>query len=284
MRTRVECIPCFFQQALIVCHFSGVDDSTKEEILRKMMGWLQELSLDQPPAEIGTIFHRKVREALGCDDPFAEIKRRSNAQSLPLLPRLREAVKQAVDPLESALRISAAGNILDFSLSTQIEADQILQQAKEKEFARYDINPFLRELETCHSLFYLTDNSGEIVFDIPFIELLQDSGKEVVVGVKGGPALNDATMDDALQVDLPGICPVISNGNDGIGTILSLCTEEFCETFARSDLILSKGQANFETLSGKADKKIFYLFTAKCVTIEKELGVSTGDLLFIEGS
>jgi len=283
MKTRVECIPCFFQQALKVCQYSGVDESTAREVLHKMTGWLRDLSLDQPPAEIGTVFHRKVRQALQCHDPFADIKQQSNAQALPLLPDLREAVQKAADPLECALRISAAGNILDFSLNTQIQADQVFKKVDEEKFAICQIEPFLRELESCHKVLYLTDNSGEIVFDIPFIELLQSRGKEVVVGVKGGPALNDATMEDALQVGLPGICQVISNGNDGIGTILSLCSEEFRRVFDRSDLILSKGQANFETLVGNREKKIFFLFKAKCAAIEKELGVPKWALLFIQG-
>jgi len=140
---------------------------------------------------------------------------------------------------------------------------------------------FKKELQKASKVMILGDNAGEIVFDKVLVKELQNLGKEVVYVVKGGPILNDATMEDAREVSLTSLCKVISNGNDRVGTVLKYASEEFLNEWKLSYIVISKGQANFESLSDIKDKSIYFLLTAKCNPVVKETGAKkVGDLVF----
>jgi uncharacterized protein with ATP-grasp and redox domains len=109
-------------------------------------------------------------------------------------------------------------------------------------------------------------------------ELLQERILKDILPEKGSPVINDSTMEDALESGLTGVCEVIDNGSDAVGTILAWTSSTFQETFEDAQLIISKGQGNFETLTG-IQKKIFFLFQSKCDVVSKELGLSTGSML-----
>jgi uncharacterized protein with ATP-grasp and redox domains len=127
-------------------------------------------------------------------------------------------------------------------------------------------------------ILYIADNAGEIVFDRILVEEIQDFENRVVFVVKGGPILNDATMMDAREAGLTDIVRVIDNGCDAPGTILELCNDAFIEELNRADLIISKGQGNYETLSD-IPRNVFFLLKAKCPVIAGDLSVHVGDLI-----
>lgn len=135
-----------------------------------------------------------------------------------------------------------------------------------------------RVVSNTDKILYLTDNAGEIVFDSLLIETLLSLGKKVKAVVKGSPVINDSTVEDAIESGLTGLCEVVDNGSDAVGTILQWTSSSFQETFKNAQLVISKGQGNFETLTG-AEKKIFFLFQSKCDVVSKELGLSTGSML-----
>ena len=141
-----------------------------------------------------------------------------------------------------------------------------------------DYSSFRDAILIADKILYLTDNAGEIVFDRLLIETLISLGKKVKAVVKGSPVINDSTMKDAKESGLTRVCEVIDNGSEAVGTILDWTSPAFQKTFKDAQLVISKGQGNFETLIGN-EKKIFFLFQSKCNVVSKELGLSTGSML-----
>ena len=233
--------------------------------------------MEKPPAYTTTFIHRIIREKLG-DDPFKKIKYDYNLIAMGLYPALKEKVSNSRDSLWTAARLAIAGNIIDFGIFTSIDINQSVADSLRKTIAVDHYDSFINAIHRAETILYLLDNSGEIVFDKLLIEELAQRGKKVIAVVKGAPVLNDVTREDALQVSLTEICEVMDNGSDAIGTILEWTSPEFQTQFKTADLILSKGQGNFETITGTGEKT-FFLFQSKCDVVSKELGLSPGSML-----
>ncbi|MDP4128257.1 MAG: ARMT1-like domain-containing protein, partial [Bacillota bacterium] len=151
-----------------------------------------------------------------------------------------------------------------------------------KNFARDDYELFQQRLKDAREILILGDNSGEIAFDRLLAEQLSDFGVKVTYAVKGRPILNDATMEDAAYVGMTDRIRVISNGSGILGTILRDCSEEFKQAYEKADLVISKGQANYESLEalGKEDRRLYFLLRAKCEIVAESLGVELGEMVF----
>jgi len=154
----------------------------------------------------------------------------------------------------------------------------LINETLNQPFAINNLPEFKKALERSRRILYLTDNAGEIVFDRILIEELPDYRDRVIVAVKSEPVINDATMEDAEQAGLTDIVRVIENGSDAPGTILEECSEEFLEIFYNSDMIIAKGQGNYESLS-ENDHRVFFLLKAKCSVISRHLRVRIGDII-----
>ncbi len=193
-----------------------------------------------------------------------------------MYPRLKALVQQSEDPLALAIRISVAGNIIDFAVSDQI-ADlwETVERVTRQPYAMDDTATLRARLKTASHILYLADNAGETVFDRVLIEALPIP---VIYAVKGSHVVNDATMGDAVAAGLDTCANIISNGAQASGTILSLCSESFLQAFNDAPLIIAKGQANFETLSA-AGENIFCLLQAKCPMIARHLDVPVGSII-----
>jgi len=186
---------------------------------------------------------------------------------------LKEIVVTSQDPLETAVRIAIAGNIVDFGADPDFELEQEVQKALEQEPAANHYETLKEKTGRAREILYIADNAGETVFDKILIEVM---AKPVVYAVRERPVINDATTEDAKKSGLDQVAQVISSGCDAPGITLKRCSEEFLDPFRRADLIISKGQGNYETLSGK-QRPIFYLLMAKCSIIATDLGVKEGD-------
>jgi uncharacterized protein with ATP-grasp and redox domains len=159
------------------------------------------------------------------------------------------------------------------NLLVQQALDQALQGMLE-----WDQERFLELVDQADSILYLTDNAGEIVFDRLLIEQLPLH--KITVAVRGFPVLNDATLEDAKEVGLDRLVKVMNNGSDAPGTILNDCSVDFVESFHRADLIIAKGQGNYETLSNHR-KHIIFMLKAKCPVIARDIGCKVGDMVAI---
>ena len=273
MKTYLDCIPCFFKQALFAAR-AAVDDEEKIKHVLDRIGMLvSEIPLHSSPPETGREVYRAVREITGVDDPFASLKAESIKEVLALYPSLKEMVEVSGDPLETAVSLAVAGNIIDFGANPDFQLEQEIQQALQKEPVINHYEAFRNRLEVAHKILYLADNAGETVFDKLLIEVM---AKPVICVVRDRPVINDATVQDAVKSGLDQVAKVVSSGCDAPGTILNRCSEEFLDYFKRADLIISKGQGNYETLSGE-QRPIFYLLKAKCPVIARDLGVKEGD-------
>jgi len=198
------------------------------------------------------------------------------------LPQLKERIRQSTDPLFMSLQIAVAGNIIDMGILKDFDVEESIREAMEKNFARNDYESFQQRLKEAREILILGDNSGEIAFDRLLAEQLSQFGIEVTYAVKGRPILNDATMEDAAYVGMTEQINVISNGSGFLGTILKDCSEEFKQAYKKADLVISKGQANYESLEalGKEDRRLYFLLRAKCEIVAKNLGVQLGEMVF----
>ena len=281
MKTEIECFPCFLRQTLIALkQLDGLQD-LHQEILHEVLSIMQKADMNKPPAYSTTFIHRTIRERLGLD-PFKKIKSDYNTIAMELYPELKEKVSSSPDPLWTAARLAIAGNIIDFGIFTSIDISKSVAGALEETIAVDHYDSFKKAVLETDTILYLLDNSGEIVFDKLLIEELLRKGKKVRAVVKGSPVLNDVTIDDAYQTGLTELCEVVDNGSDAIGTILEWTSPEFQAHFQSADLIISKGQGNFETLTDigtDSGKRTYFLFQSKCEVVSKDLGLSSGSML-----
>ena len=275
MKTTLDCIPCFVRQALEAARMVSDETAVHERIVREVLRWTSEMDLTQSPPVLAQRIHRRLREIAGSTDPYLEEKAHFNRMALDLMPDLRAEIKSAQDRLAMAVRLAIAGNVIDLGANGNITESDVrrdVQQALEEPFSG-NWDEFSRAVARSRSILYLADNAGEIVFDGLLIEQL--SPDRVTLVVRGGPVINDATLADARAAGLDGVVDVIDNGSDAPGTILEDGSPDFRRRFARADLIIAKGQGNFETLSDRAEN-IFFLLKAKCPVIASHVGLPVG--------
>ena len=262
-----QCYLCHFRRNLEIAQSLG-DEKTATAFARELM----ELYLSLPEDAASPTAAPKTNELFQKyyslePDRFRKEKALSNAFVLKRLNRIREMVTAAPDPVYAGLQMAILGNYIDFSaLQGEVRfetLDTLLETAQTMELDANTYDALRQKLETGTNLLYLTDNAGEIGFDRVFAEVIAQTWPQLNITfcVRGGPALNDATREDAAAVGIP--FPVIDNGNTVPGTDLTLISPEAKTALERADVIIAKGQANVETLLG-CGYPIFYAFLIKC--------------------
>lgn len=201
-------------------------------------------------------------------EDFSSIKKEFNQLMLDLEPSLEETVRRSDDPLEMALLYARIGNYIDFAALSDVTSETVLSLLEEENKDSLDAQEyhnFRQDLSRASHLVYLTDNCGEIVLDKLVIKILRELYPEltITVIVRGFPAINDATMEDARETGLTDLVNVIGNGSDVGGTWLPHISSEAQNQLRKADLIIAKGQGNYETLH-ECGMNIYYLFLCKC--------------------
>jgi hypothetical protein len=275
MRIYLDCIPCFFAQALKAARIAGADENMQKKILDEVSKLVPEFPLESTPPETGRIVYQLVNKLTGNEDPFREIKKNSNQLILNLYPRLKMMVENSKDRVLTAIRLAIGGNIIDYGTPTPFDIEEEVANCLKSNFAVFDYSEFKQALDNTDSILYLGDNAGEIVFDKLLIEELE---KEVIYVVRNKPIINDVLIEDARDCGIDKIAKVISNGSDAPGTVLNLCSKEFLEIYHKAPLIISKGQGNFETLSEET-APIFFLLKVKCPVIANDIGCKVNDMI-----
>lgn len=210
-------------------------------------------------------------------DPFSEEKGLNNSVALKLYEQWKPKVLSAKDPFDLALRLAVAGNIMDYGANNNFNISETINQVLNASFAIDDALVLKNRISNAKNILYLGDNAGEVVFDRLFIETWMHH--EVTYVVKGGPIINDVTLKDADEVEMGFVADVISNGYNAPSTVLSKSSKQFLELYRNADLIISKGQGNFEGLMNEHDPRIFFLLMAKCDVIAEILGVKKGSFI-----
>jgi uncharacterized protein with ATP-grasp and redox domains len=279
MRIFLDCIPCFVRQALDSARLATDDEQIHEKVVREVLRLAADLDMSQSPPAIGHRIHRLIRKLIDNADPYRELKQRFNRLALRLCAELEERVRISRDPLETAIRLAIAGNIIDLGVKTSIresDVEGIIRDCLTTDFDGQQIEKFRNSVSRAGKILYLADNAGEIVFDRLLIQQLP--AEKVTVAVKGAPVINDATIEDAEFAGLTEMVEVIDNGSDVPGTILETCSQAFRDRFKDADLIVAKGQGNYETLSD-VDKDIFFILKVKCPVLARDLGCEVGEMI-----
>jgi len=276
LRVTYDCIPCAIGSLVTLFNRGVVPEDKQEPAMRALLAYLSELDFKQSLPQMGKEMHRLIRDVLGNPDPYFEIKQAFNQRMLEYYPTLKKLVADAADHFLVALRLAIAGNVIDFGPNRPFDLDATLDRARSIVLA-VDASESLRDaILRAKTLLYLGDNAGEIVMDRIFLETIRHPN--VHFAVRGAPIINDATIDDARAVGIDRIARVISSGDDAPGTILETTSPEFRDIFDRADLVIAKGQGNYEGLCG-IDKNIYFILMAKCEHVAAHLGVQRGDFV-----
>ncbi|MCD4682082.1 MAG: ARMT1-like domain-containing protein, partial [Bacteroidales bacterium] len=246
MNTYLDCLPCFMSQALRAGRMATKDEKKIKELLDKVGCMIKDIPMDNTPPETGDLIYQKVREITGVEDPYKRIKESNINEALALYPKLKQEVNNLDNRLLTAIRIAIAGNVIDLGVGKEFNILEDVEKILVQEFAIFDFEEFKSQLENAKSILYLGDNAGESVFDKILIE---EMGKPVTYVVRDVPVINDVTFEDAINSGLDDVAEIISSGSSAPGTILNLCNDDFLEKFNNADMIISKGQGNYEGLS-----------------------------------
>ncbi len=284
MHALFECIPCIARQALDIARMNRLSENKKLKLLRAV---LQKLKVANPqkisPPELTKEVHQIIKKVLGKKDLYALAKKRENALALRLLPWSAKEIARSKDKLLAAVRLAIAGNIIDYGTASFFDLEGSLRELEHKKFAINAYPAFRKALKKPQHILYVGDNAGEIAFDTLLAQQLLHLGHKVTFAVKSDFVLNDATLADAVVVGMTKLVPVIESGSTTAGTLLREATPAFKKLFRDADIIIAKGQGNFETLP-LSDKRIFFLLKMKCVYLGKMVGTQLGDILLARGS
>jgi len=288
MKSYLECIPCFLKQAIEASRISGANERTTKRIVDKICREIIKFPFSSSPPEMGIIVYGLIAKITKVKDPYKGLKRKSNLEALKLLDNLKRKICDSRDPLFKALEFAIAGNIIDYGVKNTLNVDKELKKIlseenrviknEKKGLFRYD--EFKKKLKGAREILFLADNAGEVVFDRLLLEEIKRRyrNKKIFYAVKEKPIINDALIEDAYMCGIDKSAAIISSGSIAPGTILSRCSKEFLKIYKSSDLIVSKGQGNFETLSDEKGP-IFFLFMAKCPVVAKHLNCNLGDII-----
>ena len=278
MRTSLDCLPCFARQAVDLVRAATDNPEDQERLARKLLLALTQMDWESPAPVLAQRLQALIRPLLSEEDPYREAKEAFNRLALAAYPEARARIRESPRPFETALRLAAAGNIVDLGARSDLKPEDLhaALEASLTQDLKGDVEELRKAIDEAERILYIADNTGEIVFDKLLLELLPR--EKITLAVRGGAVLNDATLEDAERVGLTEIVDVIDNGSDVPGIVLADCGGEFLRRFTEADVVIAKGQGNFETLVG-SDSRIFFLLKVKCEVVSRQLGCPVGDLV-----
>ena len=276
-----QCLFCFARQfeKLLDENISGNDD--RISMAQRFFDMLARADTEQPTPYIARDFHALIREYLNDADPYKKQKEAGNKLALSLYPELKEKISLAGDPFNQALRYALAGNIMDYGPASQFDVHSTLEKVEKATFAIDQSDELRDKITNAHNILYIGDNTGEIVMDRLLLETINHPNVNFVV--RGKPVINDATKEDAQAVGIDKVASIISNGYDAPSTILEEASEEFMQAYLQADLIIAKGQGNFEGLMHQNDHRLWFLLMVKCQVIGDMLGVNKSNFVVSNG-
>lgn len=232
---------------------------------------------------LATEIHRTARKLINHSNLYQEEKQSANTILMEQYADWKDLVNKSSNPLYTAVKLAVAGNIIDYG--AHVVPEDIVEHVQDllnKRLAVDKTQQLFTEIHRASSILYIGDNAGEIVFDKLFIETMKHN--HVTFAVRGKPVINDVTMEDAIDTGMNSICKIVSNGYDAPSTLLAYCSDEFIQLFKKSDLIIAKGQGNFEGLMDTSHPNLFFMLMAKCEPIAEMIGVNKGDMLVMRST
>ena len=289
MKLRLDCVVCIARQALETARLATSDPRVQEEVLRRVMRRLTEMGWVGTPPQLvrASGVAELIEELTGVDDPYRDLKRASNDEALAVVDEVKSMIASHGDSLRAAVKVAIAGNIIDFVAVKTYDLRATIERVLRQEPAIDDYDKLREDVLSAETLLYFADNAGEIVFDKLLIEeMIRVRGRpfrKISFVVKGGPTANDATIEDALYVGLDKLPNIefrrVSSGRPGTGPEPS--SPEVRSWIKSHDLVISKGQGNYEDLSDVGG--VYFLLIAKCPVVAEDLGVKVGDIVIKRG-
>ncbi len=285
MKRSLDCIPCLMNQAHKVAKLTQMEEQQHEALLREVAGYLHKVPYDLKPPAISSEVWKRALERLGNPDPLRDLRRYYNKEMQALSGEWQQKLKaNDSEHLLMALKLAVAGNIIDFGTPHHFSLESVQQHVNDTihtKLATDDSELLFDKLKDSQSLLYLGDNCGEIVFDKLFIQKLKVffPHLDITFAVRGRPVLNDVIREDALDVGMDEVAHIVDNGDGSPSTLMERTSEVFRNHFDSADVVISKGQGNFEGLYGYPKKDLFFLFMAKCKHIAKITDTPRGGLL-----
>ena len=287
----LNCYPCIVTMVLTISDLSRFSDAQTKQLMNEALSLLLDVGKKgpvPPPVVAGRLFQKAAKISGDGDryDPYNGLKKNANKTVTDIYDTLAATVTQSPSPVEKAIKLAALGNILDFAIidHNSIDIIQEISDIDKLSFEKYDYDAFYTRLSTAGHLLILGDNAGEIVFDKLLIQTLntQFPDLKITYAVRGATIINDVTMEDARDVGLTEVANVISSGSVCPGTYLDDADPEFLNIFNQADLIVSKGQGNYETLSQEDCDNLFFIFRVKCKHVGARVGASLHSLILLE--
>jgi len=274
MKTHLECIPCFINQSLEAARMATDDEKIQTDVLIAVMKYLQNAPLDNSPPELSREVHKIIREITDCNDPYNKVKNKSNNMIKNDYNHLKKLVNQSDDSLLTAIKLSIIGNVIDFGTMNRFIVNDMIKKSIKQEFDTASYDYFKRILDKSDTVLYLADNTGEIFFDKLLIEELSKRKKHIIYAVKANPIINDALVSDAKFAEIDKFAEIIEIDSEqdisSPGMIVSYASKKFLEVFYSSDMIISKGQGNYEGLS-QIDREVFFMLVVKCPLVADDI-------------
>lgn len=277
MRACIDCLPCLARNAIDLAKKTVVDPARQLEIAKASIAELVSSDLTLPPPCYARRMIDRTLEMSGgvTPDPYKLEKKKSTRLALDLLKRLEEIPGWDPDDFESRLRLAVSGNVLDFQIYADLKLEdalKVMEEAFVKPVDKAAVAKLKRRMDAAKKILWVFDNCGEIVFDRMFLEPYRE---KVTLAVRGKPAFNDVTRVELAESGYPEDFAgggVIDNESGIPGVVLSEAGERMRKAFAESDLIICKGQGNFETLNDVEGHPIAFLFLAKCPVVIRTIG------------
>lgn len=286
MKLDLNCITCNISQVNKVMDILSISESDKEKIMREVLKYLSQADYLKCNPEIIRGTWNIITKYSGNRDPYKDIKNFYNLEVLKLLPELQLIIDDSKDRLYVALKIAIEGNLIDFAakhdFSIKTLKDRLISSGNTG-LAVDHYSQLKEKLFRAKSLLYIGDNCGEICLDKLFIYYIKEEFPKINVTyvVRGSTVINDVTLYDSKLVAMEDVAEVIDNGDDSLGTVLTRVGEDFKSLYNSSDVIIAKGQGNFESLADEARDNLYHLFMAKCEPVAKLLNVDKMSILCI---
>lgn len=275
MKMQEKCLPCVVNQAIKVADMVGMKE--KGNLLRRVFSYLSQVDYNAitSPELIGEIFSI-IKEETGNQDPYKETRQKYNKMFLERLPVYEKEIEQSKNPFEEAVKYAIIGNVIDFNPIHELTIRDVERHFKRLKGENLEINDaslLQKELETAKTILYLGDNCGEICLDKILLKKIKAMNPKVQIffATRGAAVVNDSIEEDAYLVGIDEVATVVSNGDSSLGTVLSRTSKEFLQIYEKADVVIAKGQANYECLSTEK-KNIYFLLMTKCQTIAKDIG------------
>jgi len=275
MQTNLECIPCFISQSLEAARMVSDDENMHEKVLKKVMQHLQNINFNDSPPMLSRKVHEIIRNEIKSEDPYKKIKEQSNKIAEKYYPKLEKIIQDSDDPLLDSIKLSIAGNVIDFGTKNRFDIQETINTINEKEIDEEAYSYFKKILNKSNNVLYLADNAGETFFDKILINQIKKHTEKITYVVKNNPIINDAIKEDAIYAGINEIAEIIAGDEmqkiSAPAIILKYASEDFKKLFFKADMVITKGQGNYESLSN-VEREIFFLLMIKCPLVAQDIG------------